>query len=150
VLDPEDQYLRKQVISLKLARRLCELGLPQRSVFIWETANSNWQPRCQYLEPQRSEYLHRYSAYMASEIGALLPSTVTIYKRSIGGHWECSLNASDGNQKPCVRIRAHTMVDAMAKMLIYLVDQRIIKLHGQQSDDNSLGTHTFADHLLTP
>jgi hypothetical protein len=130
-MDADDLYIRKQVVSLKIARRLQQIGVPQRSLFIWECVNSDWRPAMQSIRTcnieERTE--NRFSAFMASELGALLPSDIAVFKQRTGGHWQCIAAGPDIiGPNETASVYANTMPDALAKMLIQIVENRVVRL----------------------
>jgi len=120
----------KHVTSLELSKKLKELGFPQRSLFFYDRlsdcpdGSEDWQIH----EGKRygfCSYKERYSTFLASELGEWLPK---FYETSWGEEgdetWVCSHPdiMSDDNHWE----KALTMPNAMAKMLIHLVEKGII------------------------
>lgn len=128
--------LEQQVCSLKLATKLKQLGIEQKSLFYWakffyrEGKSHQWgvEPREQN-ELEAYEYGHtkiedveNYSAFTVAEIGELLPRYCEITYRNRSGdrkqiRWNCNNHFSE--------TEASTMVDAFAEMLIYLIEHNL-------------------------
>ena len=139
--------LEKQVCSLELAKRLKELGVKQESAFYWENVQkSNWvlSPHSVMMEsvydgedgwPILSEALHRenaYSAFTVAELGEMLKGKgmgTTAHSSMMGDEWW----VTGGNwivekQKYSHIETAVNWADALAKMLIYLVENKFIHI----------------------
>lgn len=117
--------LEQQVCSLPLAQRLKELGVKQESYFRW-VGDSVWS------EDQLSEYetfrtpKERYSAFTVAELGEMLPR-YTFTRRThklVPERWICINDAG----LPEKEAFANTEADARAKMLIYLLENKLITL----------------------
>ena len=108
-------------ISLPIAKRLRELGVPQKSLFsYWR---DNQEPD---FNPNRPEDELFSAAFLASELLELLPEFVAVMRRIEGYVCLDYLNyRPDGNFPQQVE---KTMADAMGKMLIHLLEQGIITL----------------------
>lgn len=135
--------LENQVTSLELSKKLKELRVPQESYFDWYLMASNKYP----TELRKSSKIFRAktldfcSAYTVAELGEMLPW----YIKEIGGalemqkvsniinkEWgviytvdEQTLALHDGVS---VEEWADTEADARAKMLIYLLENKLITL----------------------
>jgi hypothetical protein len=138
--------LKDQVVSLKLARELKELGMEQDSVWIWvKTPCRDSGYECT-LSWNSDPYLENYSAHTVAELGKMLPSGFYSYYDAFDG-WTCSsprgfcdipfpnnrMYSSNTLLGPCVPARqcryseeAKTEVDARAKMLISLKKKGLI------------------------
>ena len=127
--------LEKQVVSLELSKKLKELGVKQDSLFYWHT-NKHGHPEFirQTKENEGSlTDLETHSAFTVAELGEMLPFGAKSYVgshsndlkviiwvteyHSVSDDWEC------GDEK-----FAKTEADARAKMLIYLIENKLIKL----------------------
>lgn len=125
--------LTKQVVSLELAKKLKELGVPQESLF--------WH--CHITYPKLKKKIHFFrskeerriqkggpveiicSAFTVAELGDLLPdefiSTVRENKKyHIHGHYSAN--------RESMTYPSDTEADARAKMLIYLLTNKLITL----------------------
>lgn len=127
--------LENQVTSLELSKKLKELGVRQESLFYWTQIQSpEWSIRQHseldevveggdgwtYLE----EGLYRecvYSAFTVAELGEMLPKALIQYETFTTGHraiWNHGEHTELEN----------TEADARAKMLIYLLEKKLITL----------------------
>ena len=124
--------LEQQVINIELSKRLNELGINKPSLFYWKYTQGRGNDSIQYTEgniPEDNIYCEWYSAYTVAELGQMLPkeeSIVTmIFTNSrcqmamLGYEWK---DKSIGQS-----IEADTEADARAKMLIYLLENNLIK-----------------------
>ena len=146
--------LEQQVVSLDLAKRLKELGAKQESLFWW-LDNGSLNELC-YKTPIAfvlkngseiathivdREMPKLYSAFTVAELGEMLPVEIyfeispkdsfrgraewCIYK--FGNCWSLVLEeCSDREGKLYEDIRADTEADVRAKMLIYLLENKLI------------------------
>ncbi len=125
--------LEQQVCSLELAKRLKELGVKQESLFYWSEQLRKVISREQFLsyEPYDFEKLQddsfreavdrTYSAFTVAELGEMLGSrinSITYYSNLKKYCWE-------KETKP-VYVNSDTEADARAKMLIYLLENKLI------------------------
>lgn len=112
--------LEQQVCSLKLAKQLKKLGVKQESYFGWYlTYKKIWRigdmaevmnhAKMVGITPAPQWEWDYYSAFTVAELGELLPE------------WFCQLNNNDIREK-------NTEANARAKMLIYLIENKIIEL----------------------
>jgi hypothetical protein len=125
--------LEQQVCSLELARKLKKLGVEQDSIFFW----------CKFLgspdydlisgENEPNEYDDLISAFTVAELGEMLPKKIreNEYLRIIknGKNWEVAYGFFDwdGFEDTCKRTD-FTEADARAKMLIYLLENKLLKV----------------------
>jgi hypothetical protein len=136
--------LEKQVVSLELAKRLKELGVKQESIFWWreftEMATSTGVQKANYWALQ--DGAHRrgaISAFTVAELGEMLPHTVQkddcdwLLHLAAPFHskWIIYYQVDEGTDK--IRdgknwIMADTEAGARAKMLIYLIENKLIGL----------------------
>lgn len=114
--------IEEQVINLDLAKRLKELGVKQDSLFYWEYIDENaygvkFFPYCTPIN--NSVFIH-YSAFTVAELGQLLPCyhyETIISLRFIGFHCpHFGISFKDDTEANC-----------RAKMLIYLIENGLIK-----------------------
>ncbi len=123
--------LENQVCSLELAKRLKELGVKQESFCYWITNTNGHNPwlkwrknvdcPCEFFTTANVKV--RYSAFTVAELGEMLPPSVRVNKEF-----------DDKNEKIFYvglhhgdwRISADTEADARAKMLIYLLENKLI------------------------
>lgn len=136
--------LEQQVVSLDLAKRLKELGVKQESLFYWakdEHYKLDW--RIEFGRPagtyQNSEWLNgeMCAAFTVAELGEMLPKNENILTMHFtNGHTQIAIQGDIqleeglatrwGAASKC--IEADTEADARAKMLIYLLENKIITL----------------------
>lgn len=122
--------LENQVTSLELSKKLKELGVKQESLFYWV--------HCEVVSPVgdyaletkvlMDNFIHKEdkiiaSAFTVAELGEMLPHNsrtgVTM------GLWECWLDYD--SQGKGYEQQAETEANARAKMLIYLIENNLIK-----------------------
>jgi hypothetical protein len=129
--------IESQVCSLELAKKLEELKVPQKSLFWWcEHKDGQY-----YLEYGADcEYgINGHSAFTVAELGEMLPNKKNgIEVKTVkDGGWYCIYE----DIEVCVEAYkqyhgkkihrdewAHTEADARAKMLIYLLENKLITL----------------------
>lgn len=127
--------LKDQVCSLELAIKLKELGFKQDSLFWWIDDYKGDRKNCELIynenKKKKSEVIDFVcSAFTVAELGVILPydclyckryTTITVDPDSDKlEYYECF----GGLTKE--RFSAKTMVDCMAKMLIYLKENNLI------------------------
>lgn len=140
-------YLGDQVCSLELAKRLKELGVVQDSIFSWMRksdgrmfVSSAYGCDCWLELGYESE--NAYSAFTSSEIGEMLPDCidgVILFNNKhttlidLNGHF---IKSSKKDNEYKIYIDGLTKVtiffskkeaDARAKMLIYLIENGLVK-----------------------
>lgn len=126
--------LENQVVSLELSKKLKELGVKQESLFRWQ---GYLQPKeiktCELVpsdEPIYEPY-DIYSAFTVAELGELIPSNFSgLYCKYQWGflhnrHY-AYLNKMEDNSE-VMNFEAETEADARAKMLIYILENNLIK-----------------------
>lgn len=140
--------LEQQVCSLDLARRLKELGVKQEHQFQWlkiadggipQSGNflSLWVDNTRYFISesfyetnfykihQEIDIVEEYSAFTVAELGEILPAQSCSAKK---------LASQGGDQWGCVWpptkyvSYADTEADARAKMLVYLLENGLLKI----------------------
>ena len=93
--------LEDQVCSLELAKKLKELGVKQESIFWWIEFVNGWELRfATFKVPTLNDVI---SAFTVAELGEGLPDE-------------------------CVSYYADTEANARALMLIYLIENRLVKI----------------------
>jgi hypothetical protein len=113
--------LKDQVCSLELAKKLKELGVKQESICQWIQLgrNNQWfiDDGCRSGRKEDG-----YSAFTVAELGEILKENITF-----------SSNVGSGTKKWYVvdsrskTVEADTEADARAKMLIYLIENKLIQ-----------------------
>ncbi len=144
--------LEKQVCSLELAKKLKELGVPQDSQFYWygsekrvgfergtKTEYEKDVHKLSHKQLQLRDYpshertLDDYSAYTGAELGELLPPSLNVKSRK-DMQWLTWQNnrythtiAYVGTKvdNPALAEHAGTESNARAKMLIYLIENKL-------------------------
>lgn len=112
--------LEQQVCSLELAQKMKELNVPQQSIFMWKDG--------EVLFWGGGEPKDFVSAFTVAELGGIFPPNVALpFKRPAMGEdkvwyekWYWS--NEDG------RHEAENEADARAKMLVYLLKNKLITL----------------------
>ena len=138
--------LTKQVTSLKLSKKLKELGVKQESLFEWSyttvTGNQEW--RLQHIESWAGSdaKIKAVSAFTVAELGERLPRDLYIpYKGKSGKkrkypqhpHFffmdgnQALVNYTGGGSQEHLTQKAYTEANARAKMLIYLIENKLVK-----------------------
>lgn len=125
--------LQDQVCNLELSKRLKELGVKQESLFLYDmngilcSSNANW------------DMAYCISAFTVAELGELLPvrdyltEGIVKDKEDLAnwstfksdGKWHCNLTWRYSRDK-VESIKADSEADARAKMLIYLLENKLI------------------------
>lgn len=125
--------LENQVVSLDLAKRLKELDVKQESLFWWKKVKRGdeffW--KLSYGLLGDDIIAEHFSAYTVAELGAMLPSHVKVnsawmpisFSQRENKGWRVVIR---GVYQPCDVKEA----DARAKMLIYLLENNLIKEKG--------------------
>jgi len=121
--------LSSQVISLPLAKRLKELKVPQESLFYWVYLGSHLSGSVDgwYIKPNYrvKDDIEKLSAFTVAELGEMLKVTAwCIATQPIGEQWMCWAPSWEDWG---IHID-ETMANAMAKMLIHLLEKGLIKL----------------------
>lgn len=142
-LEQADMNIEQHVTSLEISKRLKELGVKQKSMFMWDYDGKlrvgiiqAISPHIKTAYPDEIEIIKVedcYSAFLASELGELLP------KRLIGDHplWYLTIHCNDnyhnvsyetfnGRIQEDQGARDKNLADAMGKMLIYLLENKLI------------------------
>jgi hypothetical protein len=132
--------LEQQVCALELAKRLKELGVKQKSYFVY--AREVLVPEFRYggyaeTRPDIWKLIEPfiYSAFTVSELGEMLPSS-DIYPTSDLTFWIAKINsAGDRWQTDILRNGKSLHIDSdkneanlRAKMLIYLLENSLMEL----------------------
>jgi len=141
----------KHVTSLEISKRLKELGVKQESEFYWVPIDTHGNCQLRNLDglyKHWSEFISSsyefvdwkrkecYSAFLASELGEMLPEMLPVNYRFDGtphgwltcqrvGMWEVGYEKYDGTvMNSC---DSQTEADARGKILIYLIENNILK-----------------------
>jgi hypothetical protein len=128
--------LQKQVCSLELAKRLKKLGLKQESIFYWDFYHvsffGDWPriiSRNDRADRPAADADRMYAAFTVAELGEMLPAYNWQYpytfKMSSQTEWS-SVWLSAKNQRIEKQFTANTEADARAKMLVYLLENKLM------------------------
>lgn len=135
--------LEQQVTSLKISKKLKELGVKQESLHWWGGID-RMMVWCNHIKldlPSQDNRFTWYSAFTVAELGELLPDNLydkkedqwfclTIHKISDQEDkyegWEI-LYKHATNSLVFLREQEITEADARGKMLIYLLENKLIK-----------------------
>lgn len=124
--------LEEQVCSLELAKQLKTLGVKQESAWYWCADESgSWL---------RSGVIHQatlvtgtepeVAAFTVAELGEMLPVGFWTLKKSVsnevGDSWGQLCNWLTHKSKLLNSLEGNTEADARAKMIIYLLENKII------------------------
>lgn len=115
------------VADLEYCKELKELGVKQSGLFQWDIKRK----RFYYEKPQGNIEIDNCSAWTASELGEMLPKFVEIQKYSWGYKFKIMSGNSNKLYPPVDVLYAEdnsSLVNGMAKMLIYLLKNNIISL----------------------
>ena len=109
--------LENQVTIKKTSQRLRELGVKQASIFYWDNKKNKLVYRS-LEEPWTLEDIS--SAFTVAELGEMLPEKCTTIKLLDGKKWICAMKENT------IHFTARNEVGARAKMLIYLLENKLI------------------------
>ena len=114
--------LESQVASLDLCKRLKELGVKQESLFYWSFHKAA-KPELKLSDALREKtHWEDFAAFTVAELGEMLPPMTPskLADTSVNERrWSCGMYPDD--------FRAKTEADARAAMLIYLIEQGLVK-----------------------
>ena len=136
--------LSQQVVSLEIARRLKELGVPQKSLFYWARSGEHF---CQTDKVEAGEasivsekppYDFPFeclgSAFSCSELGEILPKGIehsgkqmSLHIRKFLERWQVNYRSTVSSDNAIV-FDATTEADARGAMLIHLIEVGIVKV----------------------
>ncbi len=138
--------LQAQVTSLELSKKLAELGIKQESIWYWGRWGKIWE----LVQTHPNANLDKYSAFSVAELGELLPMVIDYkddcfprdddarrYWLDIQKHsseWQVDYLWRDPDAHPYLKVlaelaaRAPTEADARAKMLISLIENKLISV----------------------
>ena len=123
--------LENQVVSLELSKKLKDLGFEQESLFYWDYRNKVGEELKDTIidKKQIENYDCAYSAYTVAELGEMLPHEISdkdLEVCKIGeGLWSTGYPVAFPIALNYEKDK--TMANSMAKMLIYLKENNILK-----------------------
>jgi hypothetical protein len=112
--------IEEQVTSLELSKKLKELGVKEESLWYW------WKAGHIFVEEERyagKQWEKLASAFTVAELGEMLPKGFNQYEDTFykTRTWKFRTSARGLN------IEGNTEADARAKMLIYLLENRLME-----------------------
>lgn len=119
--------LEKQVTSLELSKRLKELAVKQESYLFWKTdEDREMGTSLPYLVAHNSRYMNSKgqivaSAFTVAELGEMLPQYFGTTKVE-----NFLYEGSTVDQGNIEEFSGDTEADARAKMLVYLLENKLI------------------------
>lgn len=125
--------LEEQVVSLELAKRLAKLGVKQDSLFRWYESDTGVAVVMLEADAKANDA----SAFTVAELGEMLPQYIKNLKR--GDFWLAIADSADlpeTLESKAITFGRHqeierTEADARAKMLIYLLENDLLKAEGK-------------------
>lgn len=117
--------IENHVTSLELSKKLNELGVKQESEFYWTRPGKEGAYVCWHYEKacrDETKEWERISAFLSSEIGEVLPEKTSTWKA--GDYFFCRYGLWDEGSTHVES--SETECDARSKMLIYLIENKII------------------------
>lgn len=133
--------LEQQVSSLELSKKLKTLGVKQESAFYFETIVNEEGDRTVtnlrfgkfYDDSANKKHVSYIAAFTVAELGEMLPKD-SVFLRAKPVHdvylWDSrQVMFTDGTiiMPQCGENLARTEADSRAKMLVYLIEQGIVK-----------------------
>lgn len=127
--------LENQVCNLELSKKLKELNVKQESLFYWDgntRVDGGFDLHQRTLTQFNKERM--ISAFTVAELGEMLPEDYFVFKNSIGDYiyserTKRKLSESGYEKWELVALgQENTEADARANILIYLLEQGLIKL----------------------
>ncbi|MCK5016595.1 MAG: hypothetical protein KAS32_05915 [Candidatus Peribacteraceae bacterium] len=126
--------LEDQVCSLELSQKLKELGVKQESRYVWvDLADPRQSYGSMYkLKSSSTGWNKPFSAFTVAELGEMLELYLHKSWKNANDNWMCSClvdeKVDDENTySKEIFEEAKTEADARAKMLIYLIENKLIE-----------------------
>lgn len=137
--------LESQVTSLELSRKLHDVGVKQESIFCYQPIINNiptvWPRKFDLNELRKPSKDERIAAFSVAELGEMLPERFDVYINNYikfqkirceitsKYHYLCSYIENCGYNSDVVHYDCSDEIEAnaRAKMLIYLIEQGLIK-----------------------
>ena len=127
--------LKEQVCNLELSRKLKELGVSQKSYFHWihwreGVGVGGWDVDHQENDPMSVDF----SAFTVAELGEMLPRQIKL-THPRNNYWKIvyrePLQVREGEiRNDTYSVEANNEANARAKLLIYLIENKHIKVGG--------------------
>ena len=122
--------LKEQVVSLELAKRLKELGVKQESLWYWSNDKlyNNYGCDCTDCGYGCTKPIKGVPTFTVAELGEILPKGVMFNITDIGCNavYQFNLDKDAQTAEETVSL-GKTEADARAKLLIHLIEEKIIK-----------------------
>ena len=126
--------LKNQLVNKELSIELDKLGVKEESVYWHKIPNKKCRNGAvdEIVQfPIKSKWFDYYRAYSVSEIGEMLPLKIddedlTIWREKGFESWDVAYSTLARKEE--VWEQSKNLVDAMAKMAIYLLENNLIKL----------------------
>ena len=123
--------LEQQVTSLELSQKLEKLGVKQESLFYWYI--NPWNEAVGLADKKeikiRPELKEVFSAYTVAELGEMLKEGMLGSWKTYNKGWSCKYEYEDDDPEPIAEVGGgDTEANARAKMLIYLLENKLITL----------------------
>jgi len=129
--------MEHHVTDLNLSKQLEEEGVPQKSQFYWiDMPDGSWFVADKPFDRDKG---HFYSAFLASEIGEMLPAFIYTEEGTydlmleiihVGTEWEANYrwtqDVDNGGFHNLPEVDGDTLYECMAKMLLYLIKHNLI------------------------
>ena len=136
--------LEKQLCSLEHSKRLNELGVKQNSMFVWQY----YDDRCyaaKFLPFALAKPLpdgwKQYAAFSVAELGELLPNEINnedddkclfYYDKYNNCHRISYVEDCQELCSPFIETKGDTEANARAKILIYLIENKLMELNDEK------------------
>ena len=125
--------LEQQVVSLELAKKLKELGVPQKeNMFVWSNQAYAEQWRVEHRQFFAADMRRDYAAYTVAELGEMLPNETRDRLGFFSGlainGWFCEVKNYRVMpfERLHVELQHDTEANARAAMLIYLIENKLV------------------------
>lgn len=121
--------IEQQVTSLELSKRLKELGVEQRGYFCWSVKDfETMEPKVVPLTGAVGILGKGVtcSAFTVAELGEMLPTFIVYEHTNEDKRWRCFSTKEVGTGSYPSLQYADTEADARAKMLIYLIENKLV------------------------
>ena len=126
--------LEQQVVNLELSKKIEELGVKQESLFVWEYYNENCygvRYRPYAVVPDFYNQYKLFSAFTASELLEMLPGSLMLQEKCTRlflckSNNKFNVKYDTGYNEYYDWVWDENICNALAKMLIYLIEENII------------------------